>query len=187
MTNVYVECPVYENNKYKLRLVAIEDSTDLLKVYSDKASVPFFNSDNCNGDDFYYQTQSRMKEAIEFWLFEYQRHGFVRWSIEDKFANEVIGTIELFHRDGNDFFTNCGLLRLDLRSDYENKQEIKSIISLILEPAYELFDCDKVATKAVPDATERRKALEELGFIMSNEKLVGHEGIQYGSYFVVGK
>ena len=93
----------------------------------------------------------------------------------------------MFHRDANDFFTNCGLLRLDLRSDYENKQEIKSIISLILEPAYELFDCDKVATKAVPCATERREALEELGFIMSDEELVGHDGTLYGSYFVVGK
>ena len=34
-----------------------EDKADLLKVYSDEKSVPFFNSDNCGGDDFYYTTE----------------------------------------------------------------------------------------------------------------------------------
>ena len=51
---VYEKCNVIENENYILRLVEAEDCEDLLKVYSDKNALPFFNSDNCDGDNFYY-------------------------------------------------------------------------------------------------------------------------------------
>ena len=96
--DVYENCPIYENEYYMLRMTNKEDKADLLKVYSDEKSVPFFNSDNCGGDDFYYTTEKRMEQAIEFWHWEYDRQGFVRWTIVSKETNEAVGTIELFHR-----------------------------------------------------------------------------------------
>ena len=63
MVDVYKNCPEYENEDYHVRMVCQEDRMDLLKVYSDKRAVPFFNSDNCGGDDFYYTTESRMKQG----------------------------------------------------------------------------------------------------------------------------
>ena len=71
MQDVYKICPQFENEQYLLRLVSKGDCLDLLKVYSDKKAVPFFNSDNCNGDDFHYTTEKRMQEAINFWIFPY--------------------------------------------------------------------------------------------------------------------
>ena len=56
MINPYEKCPVYENENYMLRMVRKEDKEDLLKVYSDEKAVPFFNSDNCGGDDFHCVT-----------------------------------------------------------------------------------------------------------------------------------
>ena len=183
--DVYQNCPDYENEHYLLRLVKIEDKADLLKVYSDEIAVPLFNSDNCGGDDFHYTTESRMEQAIDYWLWEYSRKGFVRWTIVAKTANEAIGTIELFHRESKDYFTNCGLLRLDLRSDYEIAGEIAKILKLIVGPAYTLFHCDKIATKAIDAATERIAALKTLRFTQSEEKLIGHDGTEYDSYFVL--
>lgn len=185
--NVYKKCPEFENEYFLLRYVQIEDCQDLLKVYSDEKSVPFFNSDNCGGDDFYYTSENRMKDAIEYWFFEYGRKGFVRWSIIDKSSNEAIGTIELFHRKSNDYFTKCGLLRLDLRSDYETSEKIVDILSIILTPAFKLFSCNKIATKAVPEATERIDALKRIGFSLSEEKLIGHDGTTYTDYYVLLK
>ena len=185
MIHVYDKCPIFENEKYYLRLISADDIKDLLTVYSDINAVPMFNSDNCNGDDFHYETKERMKEAIEFWIFSYNNKYFVRWSIIDKSTNEVIGTIELFNRNSDDYFNNCGILRLDLRSDYENVSDIKSILSLIIEPAYSLFDCKLIAMKAIELATSRRIALNELGFSQSNEKLIENNGVEYGSYFEI--
>lgn len=170
-----------------MRYVISEDCTDLLKVYSDKASVPFFNSDNCGGDDFYYTTLERTKRAIDFWHFEYERKGFVRWTIIDKSKDVAIGTIELFNRKAKDYFTNCGLLRLDLRSDYETTEEIEDILSLIIPPTYDLFVCDKVATKAKPAASQRIDALVKFGFRYTDEKLIGHDGTKYGDYYAIAK
>ena len=187
MADVYKNCPEYENESYILRMITKEDKEDLLKVYSDEKAIPFFNSDNCGGDDFHYTTEKRMEQAIEYWLWEYNRHGFVRWTVISKATNEAIGTIELFHRDSADHFTNCGLLRLDIRSDYEISSEIIKILRLIIEPAYALFHCDKIATKAVASATERISALKNLGFKSSEEKLIGHDGKEYDSYFVLNQ
>lgn len=187
MTDVYKNCPNYENEYYVLRMVRKEDKVDLLKVYSDEKAVPIFNSDNCGGDDFYYKTEKRIEEAIDYWFWEYSRKGFVRWSIISKTTKEAIGTIELFHREANDYFTNCGLLRLDLRSDFEVSSEIYKILQLIIEPTYALFSCDKIATKAIKAASERILALEKLGFKSSDKKLIGHDGTEYDSYFVLNR
>lgn len=56
MKDVYRECPQFENSNYCLRLISPEDTADLWKVYSDEKAVPFFNGDNCHGDDFHYRS-----------------------------------------------------------------------------------------------------------------------------------
>lgn len=182
--NVYEICPRFENEEYVLRYVEKEDSSDLLKVYSDLKSVEIFNSDNCGGDNFYYQTEQKMNEVIDYWHWEYERKGFVRWSIIDKFNGYVVGTIELFKRNADDYFTNCGLLRLDLRSDYEREGCITNILSLIIDATYEMFSCDKIATKAVEKAVERIEALKKLGFALNDKKLIGHNGELFSDYYV---
>ena len=187
MLNVYNKCHMFSNDRYLLRFVKIEDCDDLLKVYSDKKAVPYFNSDNCGGDDFYYTTNARMKQAIEYWHWEYSRKGFVRWAIVDKSIDKAIGTIELFHRNADDYFANCGLLCLDLRSCYEKQAEIHEILSLIVFQAFKLFHCDIIAKKAIPDAVERVKALIKLGVYEKSECLVGHDNTCYNNYFVLKK
>ena len=93
--NIYETCPVLESERFLLRLVKNEDCDDLLRVYSDKNALPFFNSDNCNGDNFYYETKEKMAEALGFWNLSYENGWFARLSIVDKEISSVIGTIEL--------------------------------------------------------------------------------------------
>lgn len=188
MQDIYKECPVLENERFLLRLVAESDAKDLLKVYGDKNALPFFNSDNCGGDNFYYPTEERMLSAIRFWLREYSDRMYIRFAIVEKPSDTVIGTIELFNRKAEDYFNNCGLLRLDLRPDYENAGDIGAVLSLILEPAYELFDCSMIATKAPIYAVDRIHALKEKGFALSEEYLIsGHTGKAYDWYWVKEK
>ena len=188
MADVYEICPVMEDENYLLRYVSDDDCEALLRVYSDPLALPFFNSDNCHGDNFFYDTPERMKQAIDFWHYSYREKFFVRWAVISKKANCAVGTIELFHRDSDkDYFTDCGLLRLDLRSDCEKEEMVKEILSLILTPSFELFDCTMIATKAVPQAKERIAALKALGFASCSEKLVGENNTEYGDYLVLRK
>ncbi|MDE7212636.1 MAG: hypothetical protein K2O03_14490, partial [Lachnospiraceae bacterium] len=76
--------------------------------------------------------------------------------------------------------------RLDLRSDYECVEKIFEILSLIVPPAYELFDCEMVATKIPPFALARKEAAERIGFVKSDENLVGgDDGKVYTDYYVL--
>lgn len=72
----------------------------------------------------------------------------------------------------------------DLWSDYETSRDITEILNLIVPVTYDLFYCDKIATKVVSIATERAKALKQMGFMPSDEKVRGHDGSEYGDYFV---
>lgn len=40
-TQIYSNCPVFENNYFMLRQTIMADKADLFKVYSDKKAVPF--------------------------------------------------------------------------------------------------------------------------------------------------
>ena len=71
MSDVYENCPAFENDKFLLRFSQLDDAEDLVSVYSDKNALPFFNSDNCHGDNFYYPNEDRMRQAIKFWLSSY--------------------------------------------------------------------------------------------------------------------
>lgn len=182
--NVYEYCPKISDDRFLLRLVSKQDCDDLMRVYSDPKAVLLFNSDNCNGDDFYYKTSERMMQAIQMWLWSYDHGWFVRWSIIDKRTDCAVGTIELFRRASDDSYDGAGVLRLDLRSDYENEADIRQILSLILPPSFAWFGCDRIITKIKPAGKARERIFREMGFVSAGEPLIGHDGTEYRDYWI---
>ena len=186
MIDIYVACPTLENDDFHLSIVSQANCSDLLKVYSDPLAIPFFNVDNCNGDDFHYTTIERMKDAIDFWIYSYNYRWFVRWAIIDKNTDEAIGTVECFHRESADDFNGVGLIRVDLRHDYENENCVSSIFKLIIHPFYRYFNCSKIITKGFDDSSGRTEALLKLGFIKSDIPLIGNN-LEYYNYWAIQK
>ena len=60
---------------------------------------------------------------------------FVRWSVTEKAVSKKIGTIELFHRKAGDAFNEAGVLRIDVRSDYERSEVLLELFALIMPRA----------------------------------------------------
>lgn len=183
--NIYESCPVLESEKFLLRLSEEKDCADLLKVYSDRNALPFFNSDNCDGDNFYYETAERMAEAFSFWKLSYENGWFARLSIIDKAASSAVGTVELCLRVSEDAFHNMGILRVDVRSDYETEDVLYEIISLIAPRMEDMLGCRGVLTKAPLYAVERIKALQRAGFTKSEHLLIGKTGYAYDGYWTL--
>ncbi|HYF82996.1 MAG TPA: GNAT family N-acetyltransferase [Clostridia bacterium] len=179
MKDIYEECPMYIKKLITLRQTNMEDAQELLKCYSDEKAVPFFNSDNCHGDNFHYTTIARMKQAIDFWNFSYKSKYFVRWTVILNDTNEKIGTIEMFHRIADDEFNHYGVLRIDLQSNYETQRIIDEVLEIVNENFYKAFDVDAILTKAIPYATERTASLVQKGYQPINRKLM-----IYNDYFV---
>ena len=186
MTNVYKSVPKFDNEKWLLRFVEKSDTDDLLAIYSDKNALPFFNSDNCNGDNFYYPNREKMENAVRFWLRSYETKWFVRWTVIDKTVFKAIGSIEMFHRIAEDDFPDTGVLRLDVRSDYESSDVLRELFALFIPHAYALFDCDSIITKIPVYAVERIRAAQEFGFAKSDGLLIGtHDNYAYNGYWII--
>jgi RimJ/RimL family protein N-acetyltransferase len=184
--DIYSSCPSFESERFIVRLLRDEDCGDLLKVYSDKNALPFFNSDNCNGDNFFYATKERMAEAMDFWKTAYENRWFARLSIVDKSVPGVIGTVELCLRVSDDAFNNMGIVRVDVRSDYEREDFLYEIFSLITPGLEELLGCKGVLTKAPIYAVERIKAVQKAGFSKSGHLLIALNGYAYDGYWTIG-
>lgn len=181
--NIYETCPVLESGRFLIRKVEREDCDDLLKVYSDRNALPFFNSDNCDGDNFYYATRERMEEALDFWELSYKNGWFARLSIVDKTVSNVIGTLELCLRVSEDAFHNMGILRVDVRSDYEKEETLYDIVALVMPRLEEMLGCDGVITKVPIYAVERVRAIQKAGFTKSAHFLTGKTGYAYDGYW----
>jgi RimJ/RimL family protein N-acetyltransferase len=177
--DIYEVCPTYEKKLITLRQTRLEDTEELLECYSDEKSVPLFNSDNCHGDDFYYTTIERMKQAIDFWDFSYKNKYFVRWTVLIKGINRKIGTVEMFHRIADDEFNHYGVMRIDLRSDYETQPIINEILEIANDNFYEAFGVKAILTKAIPDASQRIASLVRSSYRPLMKKLN-----MYDDYFV---
>lgn len=186
--DIYESCPKLESRRFLLRLIDEEDLDDLIEIYSDKNALPFFNSDNCHGDNFYYPTKEKMQKAIRFWITSYKERWFVRWTIVDKSIGKAIGTIEMFHRESDDAFNHCGVIRVDVGSRYENAADIYDILSLIIPPSFDLFRCAEVITKAPIYAVERTEALKKIGFHESEHRMIGtYDRYVYKDYWTIGE
>lgn len=183
--NIYEKCKVLENENFRVRLFEQGDCDDLVKVYSDKNALPFFNSDNCDGDNFYYPTKERMKEALDFWKFSYENGWFARLSIVDQSVSSVIGTIELCLRVSEDEFDHMGILRVDVRSDYEREDKLYEIITLIAPHIPDMLGCKGILTKAPIYAVERVRAIQKAGFTKSKHFLSGKSGYAYDGYWTM--
>jgi hypothetical protein len=165
MYKIYENCPIFQNETVTLRLTTKEDNLDLLNCYSDELAVPLFNSDNCNGDTFYYTTPERMKQTMDFWNFSYETKQFVRMSIILNATHEIIGTIEMFNRGVAPFYGVHGVLRLDVMSKYEKEELLSSIVQLANVHFYHEFGVEWIVTKAIDLATTRIDVLKRHGYV----------------------
>jgi len=146
----------YESSHFVLRQVTQEDTPALLECYSDPAAVALMNDDNCTGG-FLCQTLEDVREHIRVWNEEYRNRMYIRPAIEDKATGQILGTMEVFGGEP-------GVLRLDLRTDWERPQVLAELLGLAVREFPRDFDMSGLVTKAVPEAAARREALEALGF-----------------------
>lgn len=163
MKSVYEVCPVYRTERMTLRQTMPEDAEELLKCYSDEQSLPFFNADNCP-DNFYYTSTEQMKSEIKFWRDAYANKGWVRWTVILNDTCDKVGTVEMFHRPVPSRIGSHGVLRIDLRSDCENRKIIRNVLAIAQAHFYRDFDVNSIVTKAFPNADERNDVLKQSGY-----------------------
>lgn len=131
------------------------------------------------------QHKKEWKRLSAFGDMSYENGWFVRLSIVDKAILSVIGTVELCLRVSDDKFNIMGILRVDVRSNYEQEDALYDVFSLVTPKLEELLECKVVFTKAPIYAVERIKVIRRLGFAKFEHLLIGKTGYVYDGYWTI--
>ena len=118
-----------------------------------------------------------MRGYIAGWLDAYKNRHFIRYSIIDRQNNKAVGTIEIFGGERGGARTEYGILRIDVRSGYENEQSLDELLKVADLFFYDV-NTDKFVTKAIPEAAQRISALTRNGYVPYQTK--------YEHYFMKG-
>ncbi len=143
---------LYETKRFLLRQVREEDAPALLKCYSDPAAVSRMNADNCLRG-FLCESLEDLLAYIRIW----QSEDYARPAVIHKETGQPVGTLEIFGGE-------TGVLRVDLRADYETPEVLTELYAFAAERFPKDFPMGAMVTKAVPEASARREALAALGF-----------------------
>ena len=178
--NPFLDCPVYETEHFIIRKLKREDAEALFSCYSDSDAARFFNGDCCE-DDFYYTDLEKFKGCVEFWLERYEVQDFVRWSIFEKATDYLIGTIEIcpslkYAADGK----RMGILRIDLKSEYERQEVLNELMSILIEHAYDDFQVSSLLMKIQKDAEERKTLVKTYQFVTAKDEC----NISFEDYYI---
>ena len=168
--DVFTVCPEYETEHFKIRKLGAGDAEGLFPCYSDPEAARYFNGDCC-GDDFYYTDKEKFRECVEYWLSRYEARDFVRWSVLDKETGLLIGTLEVcpslkYAVDGR----KMGILRIDLKSEYERWPVLKELMDVLICHIYEDLEVASIIMKIQKDAGERQKLIKEYQFVDAKEE-----------------
>lgn len=168
--DAFIVCPTYETEHFKIRKLEREDAEELFSCYSDSEAARFFNGDCC-GDDFYYTDKEKFGVCVEYWLSRYTEHDFVRWSIQDKEKRCLIGTMEVcpslkYTADGR----MMGILRIDLKSEYERQEILTELMDVLIEHSYDDFHVASIIMKIQKEAGERQKLIKKYQFVAAKEE-----------------
>lgn len=164
--DAYVSCPTYDTEYFHLRLVQERDAKDLLACYSHPDAQKYFNDDNCTSS-FRFSSLSEMRECIGVWLSSYERREYIRFAVLEPSTGKAVGTIEIFGDPQwkMTYEKPGGCFRIDLLPAYETISFLSDLMHLASDHFFRLFSAERIIVKAIPEATARRAALEESGFL----------------------
>ena len=79
-----------------------------------------------------------------------------------------------------------GILRVDVKSDWERAEVLSGIFKLVVPQMYDMLGCSGIITKVPIYAVERLRAVQDCGFEKSEHCLIGgHNGYAYDGYWVI--
>jgi RimJ/RimL family protein N-acetyltransferase len=179
-SNSFINCPTYETENFLLRKLATKDFEELFSCYSDPLAAKFFNGDNC-GISFYFDDKNKFKECMDYWLKAQDIHDFIRFTIVSKVYGKALGTIEICPSSKYSYKGGkVGILRLDIKSEYETKTVMEELLGILISNLYKDFKVDFLLTKAITEAYARIATLNKNNF----NKVAKGEIVPFDDFFV---
>jgi ribosomal-protein-alanine N-acetyltransferase len=89
-----MDFPIYENDRYLMREMTLEDANDIFEYYSDRQLMKYTATPPHTRIEDTQMMISKLSSS-------FQNGKGIAWAIADKIANKVIGNIGLYYVGGN--------------------------------------------------------------------------------------
>ncbi len=155
--NAFAEFPTIETERLLLRQLEISDTNDIYEYAKNK-------------DDFIYtdgfpHEYEEVKFAIGMWRNDaYASKQFIRWAIQLKTENKVIGGVYLFLPKGNDSSGRIMDIGIDIARNYWNQGYATEAIESASRYGLTKMGLKRVQAQVVPNNIGSVKAFEKAGF-----------------------
>ncbi len=163
--------PVIETKRLILRQMTMDDTDELLLIFSDPEAMKYFNV---------VFDRPRMEEWVKSNLRHQVEHGFSLWAVVLKENGEVIGncgletdTIEGEHTVG---------LGFDFRRKYWNQGYAAEAARAALDHGFSHYGFETISAWIDPENRGSQRVAEKIGMIV--ERQVDRGGKQYALYVI---
>lgn len=159
-TFIFDKFPTIETKRFWLREAKEEDYLEVYEIYSSEEAVKYQGMKNMT-------TFEQAKKSIMSFKKGFKEKRFIRWCIEDKNTNKVVGTITLHDFDFDESTVQIGYM---LNIKYWRKNIMTECGLEVLKYAFEALKFKSVQAYIHPGNIASIKLNEKLGFI--NKKII---------------
>lgn len=159
-TFIFDKFPTIETKRFWLREAKEEDYLDVYEIYSSEEAVKYQDMKNMT-------TFEQAKKSIMSFKKGFKEKRFIRWCIEDKNTNKVVGTITLHDFDFDESKVQIGYM---LNIKYWRRNIMTECGLEVLKYAFEALKFKSIQAYIHPGNIASIKLNEKLGFI--NKKII---------------
>jgi len=152
--NIFNVFPYIELEDYNLRKVNESDYKEIYDIYSDEETVKFEGIEAI-------KTDTQAKEYIQNILNGYENKYFVRWCVESKKSNKVIGLLAIHHFDFRNYNAQIGYI---LNKSYWRENIMSTVLKEIIKYIFNETEIYRLEANIHPDNKASIKLAEKLGF-----------------------
>lgn len=161
--------PVLHTHRFILRKIEITDSEEVFNYFSKDEVTQYYDLES-------FTNKSQAVEVINRWASRFEQNEGIRWGIEDKETNKIIGSCGYHNWDKGHFKAEIGF---EVTPVYWRKGVMTEVIKPIIQYGFEQMELFRIEAFYDPENIASKSCLEKAGFIF--------EGILRKSAFEKGK
>ncbi|MGM0369334.1 MAG: GNAT family N-acetyltransferase [Bacillota bacterium] len=152
--DIFSQFPELETERLVLREVKLEDAEDLLEVFSNPRVMKYYNM-------YPFESLEEAKELISNYLLRFQQQQLLRWGLEEKKSEKLIGSCG-FYNWQEDFCR--ATIGYELGSQYWEQGFMTEGLTEIIRFGFEKMRLNRIQALVEPPNRASRELLTSLGF-----------------------
>lgn len=137
-----------------MRQANLNDIRDILEIYSDEETLKYQAMNT-------FETREESEKYIQRILNGFENRWFIRWGIEEKTSNKLIGLIALHHIDDENNSAKIGYI---LNRQYWNKSVMSHNLQSLIDFLKNETSLKIIQAQIHPDNIGSIKLAEKMGF-----------------------